>query len=48
MQVSEDRFQLIKLKIYRNENLGTTIDNKRYTLIDANDLVNKIAEKKIG
>ena len=48
MQVSEDRFKLIKLKIYRNENLSTTIDNKRYTLNDANDLVNKIAEKKTG
>ena len=48
MQVSEDRFKFIKLKIYRNKNLSISIDNKRYTLNDANDLVNKIAVKKIG
>ena len=46
--MTEDRFKLIKLNIYRNENLSTTIDNKRYTLNDANNLVNKIAEKMIG
>ena len=48
VQVSEDRFKFIKLKIYRNKNLSISIDNKRYTLNDANDLVNKIAVKKIG
>ena len=29
-----------------NKDLATMIDNKRYTLNDANELVNKIAEKK--
>ena len=48
VQVSEHRFKFIKLKIYRNKNLSISIDNKRYTLNDANDLVNKIAVKKIG
>ena len=46
VQVSKDRFYFIKLKI--NKNLVTVIDNKRYTLNDANELVNKIAEQKIG
>ena len=31
-----------------NRDLPTMIDNKRYTLNDANELVNKIAEQKIG
>ena len=31
-----------------NKDLATMIDNKRYTLNDANELVNKIAEQKIG
>ena len=31
-----------------NKDLATMIDNKRYTLNDANKLVNKIAEQKIG
>ena len=31
-----------------NKNRSTTIDNKRYTLNNANVLVNKIAEQKIG
>ena len=47
-KVSEERFNLIKQIINENNNLGTTIDNKRYTLKYANDLVNKIAVKKIG
>ena len=46
MQVPKDRFDFIKLKINTNKNLPTMIDNKRYTLNDANELVNKIAEKK--
>ena len=44
----KDRFDFIKLKIDANQNLVTTIDNKRYTLNDVNELVNKIAEQKIG
>ena len=44
----EDRFNFIKLKIGMNKNRSTTIDNKRYTLNNANVLVNKIAEQKIG
>ena len=48
VQVPKDRFDFIKLKINTNKNLPTMIDNKRYTLNDANELVNKIAEQKIG
>ena len=48
MQVSKDRFDFIKLKINKNKDLVTVIDNKRYTLNDANELVNKIAEQNIG
>ena len=44
MQASKDRFNFIKLKINTNKDLATMIDNKRYTLNDANELVNKIAE----
>ena len=46
--MSEERFDSIKQIINENKDLGTTINFKRYTLIDANDLVNKIAKKKIG
>ena len=48
VQVPKDNFDSIKLKINRNKNLATMIDNKRYTLNDVNELVNKIAEQKIG
>ena len=48
VQVSEDRFNFIKLKVNKSKGLGTMINNKRYTLNDANELVNKIAEQKIG
>ena len=48
VQVSKDRFNFIKLKINMNKDLATMIDNKRYTLNDANELVNKIAKQKIG
>ena len=48
VQVSEERFKIMKLEINTNKNLGTTIDNKRYTLNEANELVNKIAKQKIG
>ena len=46
--MSEERFKIIKLEIIKNKDLGTTLDNKRYTLNDVNKLVNKIAEQKIG
>ena len=45
---SEERFNLIKKIINKNKNLGTTINNERYTLKDVNDLVDKIAKNKIG
>ena len=45
VQVSEDRFNFIKFKINEKKDL---IDNKRYTLNDVNELVNKIAKQKIG
>ena len=48
MQVSKGRFDFMKLKINTSKNLTTMIDNKRYTLNDANELINKIAEQKIG
>ena len=48
VQVLKDRFDFIKPKINTNKDLATMIDNKRYTLNDTNELVNKIAEKKIG
>ena len=44
----KDRFGFIKLKINRNKDLVTMINNERYTLNDAKELVNKIAEQKIG
>ena len=43
MQVSEDRFNFIKFKINEKKDL---IDNKRYTLNDVNELVNKISRQK--
>ena len=48
VQVSTERFDFIKLKINTNKNLTTMIDNKRYTLNNVNELVNKIAEEKIA
>ena len=47
VQVSKDRFDFIKLKINKNKKLNTMIDKKSYTLNDANELVNKIAEQTI-
>ena len=41
VQVSKDRFNFINLKINSNKGLATTIDNKSYTLNDANELVIK-------
>ena len=46
MEVSEDRFNFIKLKIDKNKSLSTMIDKKFYTLNDVNELVNKIVKKK--
>ena len=48
VQVSKDKFDFIKLKINMNKGLATMIDNKRCTLNNANELMNKIAEQKIG
>ena len=48
VQVSEERFNFIKLKINKNKNLVTIIKNERYTLNDVNKLVNKIAEQNIS
>ena len=48
IKVSEERFNIIKQIINKKNDLGTTINNKRYTLKDFNDLVNKIAIKKIS
>ena len=48
VQVSEKRSNSTKLKINMNKSLPTTIDKERYTLNDANELINKIAEKTIG
>ena len=48
VQVLKDGFDFIKPKINTNKGLAFIIDNKRYTLNDTNELVNKIAEKKTG
>ena len=47
VQVLKDRFDFIKFKINTNKDLDTMIDNKRYTINDANELVNKIANKRL-
>ena len=47
VKVPEEKFNLIKQIINENKDVGTAIDVKRYTLIDANGLVNKIAKKTI-
>ena len=47
VKVSEERFNSVKQTINKNKDLGTTIDNKRYTLKVANDLVDKIAKKRL-
>ena len=47
VQLSEDRFNFIKLKINKNKKRSTTIDKKIYTLNDVKELVNK-RKKKIG
>ena len=48
VQVSKDRFNFIKLKINMNKDLAAMIDNKRYILDYANELVIVIVEQKIG
>ena len=48
VQVPKDRFDFIKLKTNKNKDLVITMNTKRYTLNDANKLINKIAEQKIG
>ena len=47
VKVSEERFNSAKQIINKNKDLGTTINNRRYTLINANNLVNKIAKKRL-
>ena len=46
--MANNRFDFIKQIINKNKNLGTTIDNERYTLNDAKELVEKIRSKKNG
>ena len=48
MHVPKDRLDFIKPKINTNKDQATMINNTRYTLNDTNELVNKIAEQKIG
>ena len=48
MQVPKDKFDFMNLKINTNKDLATMINNTTYTLNDANELVNKIAEQKIS
>ena len=48
VQVSKDGFDFIKLKINTNKDRATMIDNERFTLNDANELINKIVEQNIG
>ena len=48
VKVPEEKFNLVKEITNKNKDLGTTINSKRYTLNDANDLVNRIAKQKIG
>ena len=45
LKVSDKRFNIIKQIINENKDSGTTTNDKRYTLNDANDLVNIIAKK---
>ena len=48
IEVSKDKLNRIKLKIFRNKKLTTAIDKTQYTLSDINDLVNKIGSKSIS
>ena len=40
VQVPKDRFDFTKLQINENKDLAAMIDNRRYTINDANELVN--------
>ena len=46
--MSEEKFNTIKQIINKNKDLGATINNRRYTLINANHLVIKIAKKRLA
>ena len=46
--MSKDKLDSIKLKIFGNKNLSTTIDKERYTQSDVNGLLNKISSKSIS
>ena len=46
--MSEENFNTIEQIINENKDLGATINNRRYTLINANHLVNKIAKKRLA
>ena len=48
IEVSKDKLDSIKLKIFGNKNLSTTIDKERYTQSDVNGLLNKISSKSIS
>ena len=48
VQVPKDKFYFMNLKLNTNKDLATMINNTMYTLNDANELVNKIAEQKIS
>ena len=48
MKLSKDKCHSVKLKIRRDKCLGTVIDNRRYMLSDADNLVNKIDSKSIS
>ena len=37
VQLPKDRFDFMKLKVNKNKDLATMIDNERYTLNDANN-----------
>ena len=46
--MSKDGFDFIKLKTNTNKDRATMIENERYTLNDANELINKIVEQNIA
>ena len=46
VQVPKNEFDIIRSKINENKDMVTNIDHKRYTLNDASELINKIAEKR--
>ena len=46
IQVSNDKSDSKKLRIFKNKNLSTTIDKEIYTLSNINDLVKKNRAQK--